>query len=74
MAIQITERSMTATVDGTVIATATRVDGAWQATNWPHPLTRHQAITALSMAARLATGHNETDPLVITWRRELTGA
>jgi hypothetical protein len=40
MAINIDEASMTAEIDGLVIATATH----WTASNWPTALTRNQAI------------------------------
>jgi hypothetical protein len=36
-------------------------------------LTYNQAITALTLAERLATGHGDDDPFVVTWREELAG-
>ncbi|WUH96824.1 hypothetical protein OHR68_25065 [Spirillospora sp. NBC_00431] len=72
MALEITETTMTATVNGKVIATAKRAGNTWQTTTWPHPLDRNAAITALSLAERLTT-HGEDDPCVIEWRRELAG-
>jgi hypothetical protein len=71
MAITINEESMSAELDGTVIATATRTAGHWTASNWPRALTRNQAITALTIAEYLATGHGDDDPFVIAWRAEL---
>ncbi|GAA2120237.1 hypothetical protein [Actinomadura alba] len=71
MSIKINEDSMTATIDGAEIARATRVDGSWLVSTWPHALNYNQAITALVLAERLSTGHGEADPLVIVWREEL---
>ena len=68
---EINDTRMTLTVNGTVIAEAARVDGAWHVTTWPTPLTYNQAITALMIVERLAMGHDETDPFVIAWREEL---
>jgi hypothetical protein len=72
MAIKINDESMTATIDGVEIATATQVDGGWIVSTWPNTLDYNQAITALVLAERLAMGHGEADPFVITWREELT--
>ncbi|WP_412516897.1 hypothetical protein K8Z49_43135 [Actinomadura madurae] len=70
MALEITETTMTATVNGEVIATATRTNCGWHVTTWPRPLDRNAAITALMLAERVLT-HGEDDPCVIEWRREL---
>lgn len=70
MALEITETTMTATVNNEVIATATRTGDAWQVSTWPRPLDRNSAITALSLAERVIT-HGEDDPCVMEWRREL---
>ncbi|MEU8340290.1 hypothetical protein [Actinomadura geliboluensis] len=70
MALEITEASMTATVNGEVIATGKRVGDVWHVTTWPRPLDRNSAITALSLAERVIT-HGEDDPCVMEWRREL---
>jgi hypothetical protein len=46
--------------------------GAWIASDYPSSLfTRNQAITAVVLAERLATGHGDDDPFVIGWREEL---
>jgi hypothetical protein len=34
-------------------------------------LNRNQAITALTLAERVAAGYGDTDPLVKSWRAEL---
>ncbi|TDB95349.1 hypothetical protein [Actinomadura sp. 7K534] len=70
MALEITETTMTATVNNEVIATATRTGDAWHVTTWPRPLDRNSAITALSLAERVIT-HGEDDPCVNEWRKEL---
>jgi hypothetical protein len=72
VAININDDFMTLEIDGKIIATAReRVDGWWEVTNWPRFCTRNQAITALTLAERLLTGHGEDDPFVIAWREEL---
>src|SRR5690606_41413553 len=70
MALEITETTMTATVNNEVIATATRTGDAWQVSTWPRPLDRSSDITALSLAERVIT-HGEDDPCVMECRREL---
>jgi hypothetical protein len=74
MAIKIHKDSMTAEVGGSPIATATRTGDRWTVSTWPHPLVYDQAITALTLAERLATGHGDDDPFVVAWREELAGA
>jgi hypothetical protein len=73
MAIEIDDDKgwMAAEVDGSVIATAVRTDTRWVVSTWPTSLTRNQAITALTIAERLATGHGDDDPFVAAWREEL---
>ncbi|MEU8804773.1 hypothetical protein [Spirillospora sp. NPDC048819] len=70
MSLVITEDTMTAVLDGEVIATGTRTDSGWHVTTWPRPLDRNAAITALSLAERVIT-HGEDDPCVRAWRKEL---
>lgn len=70
MALEITENTMVADLNGEIIATATRASDGWHVTTWPCPLDRNAAITALSLAERLIT-HGEDDPCVMEWRREL---
>ena len=79
MAIRINEDFMTLTVDGRVVATArfskdaaADGNGAWIVST--HPLRlfyRDQAITALTLAERLAAGFGDDDPFVKSWRKEL---
>ncbi|RAY16740.1 hypothetical protein DPM19_00785 [Actinomadura craniellae] len=69
--LKINDDRMTATFDGTEIATATRTGAVWVVSTWPYPLTYNAAITALTLAERLASGHGDDDPFVITWREEL---
>ncbi|GAA4375693.1 hypothetical protein GCM10023088_33490 [Actinomadura verrucosospora] len=70
MSLRITEDTMTAVVNGEVIATGTRTDCGWHVTSWPRPLDRNAAITALMLAERLIT-HGNDDPCAREWRREL---
>ena len=70
--LKITDDLMVATHEGATIATATRTGKLWTVTTWPHPLTRNQAITALTLAEHLASGNDENDPLSLMWREELT--
>jgi hypothetical protein len=66
-------------VDGAVAATArfsryTAGDdnGAWIVSTHPARLFSHnEAITALTLAERLAAGYGDDDPFVIGWREEL---
>ena len=79
MAIRIDEDSMTLTVDDRVVATArfsqdaaADGSGAWIVSTHPARLFhRDQAITALTLAERLAVGYGDDDPFVKTWRKEL---
>jgi hypothetical protein len=74
MAIEIDDDKgwMSAEVDGSVVATAVRTDDTrWAVSTWPTSLTRNQAITALTIAERLATGYGDDDPFVAAWREEL---
>jgi hypothetical protein len=68
MAINITEDCMSAEIDGSLIATAFRTAGGrWTVSTWPCALTRNGAITALTLAERLA----DDDVFVTAWREEL---
>lgn len=77
--IEISSEYMSLTVDGEVIATArfskdaaADGNGAWIVST--HPLRlfyRDQAITALTLAERLAAGFGDDDPFVKSWRKEL---
>jgi len=79
MAIRIGTDSMTLELDNRVVATArfskdaaADGNGAWIVST--HPLRlfyRDQAITALTLAERLAHGYGDDDPFVKTWRKEL---
>lgn len=70
---------MTAEHDGHVIATAryssqaaAEGQGAWTVSGLPRRLfNRNQAITAVVLGERLATGHGDGDPFVIGWREKL---
>lgn len=79
MAIQISDDFMALEVNGAVIATArfsqyaaADGNGAWIVSTHPARLfSRSQAITALSLAERLAAGFGDNDPHAIGWRKEL---
>lgn len=79
MAIRIDEDLMTLEIDGDVVATAryskdaaANGNGAWIVSTHPARLfTRNRAITALTLAERLAAGYGDDDPFVKTWREEL---
>ncbi|HUK72573.1 MAG TPA: hypothetical protein VLW50_28040 [Streptosporangiaceae bacterium] len=79
MAISINNDIMTLEIDGRVVATArfcqhAAADGRGARSS---PATtaacspRNQAVTALSIAERLAAGKGGDDPFVIAWREEL---
>ena len=47
-------------------------NGAWIVSTYPARLfSRNQAITALTLAERLAIGYGDDDPFVKSWRKEL---
>jgi len=79
MAIRIESEFMALEVDGAVVATArfsqhaaADGNGAWiVSTHASRLFTRNQAITALTLAERLAVGHADDDPFVKSWRAEL---
>jgi hypothetical protein len=80
MAVRINDESMTLEIEGRVVATArfsqhaaTDGEGAWiVSTHTARLFTRNQAITALTLAERLAAGYGDDDPFVIGWRKELS--
>lgn len=79
MAIQVSEDFMALEVNGAVVVTArfsqhaaADGNGAWIVSAHPARLfSRNQAITALTLAERLAAGHGDDDPFVKSWRAEL---
>lgn len=72
MEIEITDERMKLRACSLIIATAKRrSDGRWEVSDWPRPLSRTQAITALTLAERLAAGYGDDDPFVAAWRNEL---
>ena len=78
--IKINNESMTLHAEGRVVATAryskhaaANGNGAWIVSTYPARLfTRNQAITALTIAERLAAGCGDDDPFVVNWREELS--
>jgi hypothetical protein len=80
--IEITDDHMTAVYGGQVIATAwysqsAGADGnaAWIVSTHAARLFGHNdAITALTLAERLAAGYCDDDPFVKSWRAELEAA
>jgi len=79
MAIRIDSEHMVCEVAGAVVATArfsqyAAADGigAWiVSTHTSRLFTRNQAITALTLAERLAGDYADDDPFVKSWRAEL---
>jgi hypothetical protein len=79
MAIRIDSEHMVCEVAGAVVATArfsqyaaADGNGAWVVSTYAARLfTRNQAITALTLAERLAVGYGDDDPFVKSWRAEL---
>jgi hypothetical protein len=79
MSVRINATSMTLEIDDRVVATArfsqhAAADGtgAWIVSTHPARLfSRNQAITALTLAERLAAGYGDDDPFLIGWREEL---
>jgi hypothetical protein len=79
MAICIGTDSVTLEIDDRVVATARFSEqaaadgnGAWIVSTHPTRLfSRNQAITALTLAERLAVGYGAYDPFVMGWLKEL---
>jgi len=74
MALHIDDDCMSLEVDGTVIHAAIRVGRLWRVTGWPRILDRNEAITALTLAEWLLSGHSTDAPFVAAWREERHGA
>ena len=72
MSIKINEDSMTLEINGAEITAAVRLDHLWRVTGWPRLLSRNEAITALTLAERLAIGYGDDGPFVTGWREELS--
>jgi hypothetical protein len=72
MSIKINEDSMSLEINGAEITAAVRLDHLWRVTGWPRLLSRNEAITALTLAERLANGYGDDDPFVAGWREELS--
>jgi hypothetical protein len=78
--MQINDESMSLEIDGHIVATAQYREhaaangrGAWIVSTHPARLCgRNEAITALTLAERLAVGYGDDDPFVINWREELS--
>jgi hypothetical protein len=79
MAICIGTNSMTLEMGDHVVATARFSEhaaadgnGTWIVSTYPARLfSRNQAITALTLAERLAVGYGDGDPFVTSWPKEL---
>lgn len=79
MAIRITDDEMILEKDGRVVATARYSEhaaagggGGWIVSTHPARLFgRNQAITAPTLAERLAVGYPDDDLFVLNWRDEL---
>jgi hypothetical protein len=79
MAVRIEHDFVALEVNGAVVATARLSqhaaadgNGAWiVSTHAARLFSRDQAITALTLAERLAAGFGDDDPFVKSWRREL---
>jgi hypothetical protein len=72
MSININVDVMSVEINGEVIAIASYVGGGeWMVDAWPRYFDRNQAITALTLAERVAVGYGDNDAVVIAWREEL---
>ena len=72
MALHISDDSRSLEINGATVKAAVRLDTLWRVTGWPRLLTRNEAITALTLAERLANGYGDDDPFVAGWREELS--
>jgi hypothetical protein len=72
MKIEITDERMQVCACDLIIATARRrTNDLWDVSDWPKPLNRNQAITALMVIELLAAGRSNDDPLIVALREEL---
>ena len=72
MMLTIASNRMVLHAEGVLLADATRrPDGRWDVSTWPVPLSRDQAITALTITELLARGHPPDHPLVVTFCNEI---
>jgi hypothetical protein len=69
MSTKINEDSMSLEINGTEITAVVRLDRLWRVTGWPRLLSRNEAITALTLAARLTRSHACRGPDVVGTRR-----
>jgi hypothetical protein len=77
--IEINNEYMSLTVEDVIVATArfsqhaaANGNGAWIVSTYPARLFgRNQAITALTLAERLAVGYGDDEAFVKSWREEL---
>jgi hypothetical protein len=67
MSIEINEDFMSLEINGAEITAAVRVDHLWRVTGWPGLLTRNEAITALTLAERLAPGRGRRASRSAPW-------
>jgi hypothetical protein len=79
MAIRIESEFMALEIERAIVVTArwsryaaADGNGAWIVSTYPAQLfNRNRAITALTLAERLAVGYGDNDPFVKSWRAEL---
>lgn len=67
MSIEINKDFMSLEINGAQITAAVRVDHLWRVTGWPGLLTRNEAITALTLAERLAPGRGHKASRSAPW-------
>jgi hypothetical protein len=72
MSIKINEGAMSLEINDAEVIAAVRLDRLWRTTAWPRLLSRNEAITALTLAERLANGYGDDAPFVAAWREELS--
>ncbi len=71
MAVRINDASMGVEINGVTLDRAEREGELWRVDGWPRPLTRNQAITALTLAEWLLSDRDPDSPHAAAWRSEL---
>jgi len=74
MALHIDDDYMSLELDGSEARAAVRLGSLWRVTGWPRLLNRNEAITALTLAEWLLSGHSADAPCAVAWQEELNGA
>jgi len=73
VALHVDDDCMSLEIDGTVAHAAVRLGHLWCVTGSSRLLNRNEAITALTLAEWLLSGHSADAPCPAAWRKEEHG-